>query len=171
MKMTQSVDMGWGELTDDIQHAGIDLNEEIRKKINSKAEETSELEAFRNKDFYLVPIIRTHKVTGKMEWPPIIVTRHSCPTPVYNQHVFVYHHQNKIVEWLWTIPAQYKHLYYLKHAREFLVDLDENQRSQAQICLDFESGKLLNAVKRANKESDNPWQRVLRPKTQEEIII
>jgi len=167
----KQMDTSWGELTDQIQHDGLDINEEIRKQINLKASETSELEAFRNKDFYLVPIIRKHRITGRLEWPPIIATRHSCPTPVYNQHVFVYHHKTKIVEWLWTIPAQYKHIHYLKNAKELLVDLDPNQRTQVQMCLDFESGKLLKAVKRANKENDNPWQLVLRPKVKEEIVV
>jgi hypothetical protein len=160
--MKQSVEASWGQITDEIQHDAININQYIWNQIQLKAYETSELEAFRNKDFYLVPIIRRNKLTGKLEIPPLIITRHSCPTPVYNQHVFIYDHTKKQVTWMWTIPTQYKHLHYLQNSKELL--LDPLQRQQVELCIAYESGQLLDQVKRINKEHGPNQNMVMRPK-------
>ncbi len=161
-RMNQTSDISWGQLTDEIQHDSIKINEYIWSQIQLKAYETSELEAFRKKDFYLVPIIRRNKLTGKLEIPPLIITRHSCPTPVYNQHVFIYDHITKQVNWMWTIPTQYKHKYYLLNHKELLKDPLHKQ--QLDICLFFESGQLLEQVKKINKEHGPNQNLVMRPK-------
>jgi len=160
--MKQATETSWGQITDEIQHDAVKVNEYIWAQIQLKAFETSELEAFRNKDFYIVPIIRRNKLTGLMEIPPLIITRHSCPTPVYNQHVFVFDHKTKQTNWMWTIPTQYKHLYYLQNAKELLTD--PVHKVQVEICLLYENGQLLDQVKKINKEHGPNQNLVMRPK-------
>jgi hypothetical protein len=145
----RSIDQSWGELTDDIQHQGRHIGSLLWNLINKTAYETSANNtAFHNKDFYVVALIGFDLKTKKeklLAWP-----RFSCPTPVYDQHVFKYHHESTALEFLWSLPNKEKCAYYIKNYHKLLRDPD--QQKQTTMCLMFDSGQLLEWVKKENKE-------------------
>lgn len=143
------VDTSWGEFTDELQHESIPTGKALLRLVNETAYKTAnDNPAFYKKDFYIVALIGMDlktKTEKLLAWP-----RFSCPTPVYDQHVWKYCHEKPALEYLWSIPIKSKCEYYIKNHKTLLQD--PAQRNQTSMCLMFDSGDLLEWVKKENKE-------------------
>ena len=183
--MDGSIDTSWGQLTDEIQHESIYVGNALMHKIDLTAYHTAQKEAFAKRDFYLVVLYTPNKAfkpdcqcpesalkggvcEHKKQVRDLVWPRISCPTPVYNQHVFKYVYETKKIEYLWTIPTQQKYYYYLRNAKELMQDTLHSQ--QVQFCMLMESGQLLDWVKKENGETGKEPMMVLRPKDTEASI-
>ena len=55
-------------------------------------------------DFYIVRLLKREQLMPDMLPRGYMFTRHTCPTPQYDQTVFKYHAQDDEIEFLWTVP-------------------------------------------------------------------
>ncbi len=96
----------------------------------------------------------------------LVITRISCPTPVYSQSVWKYKRSTSELEYLWTIPGQALYMFILGNATKFLNDPETRQI--AQYVLLMESGEMLEWVKR---ENGNKKDAVIRIKKEEALCL
>ena len=68
----------------------------------------------------------------------LIVARHSCPSPVYNQAVFKYHRTAGSLEYLWSIPDAPKYYWLIRN----IHTLKGDELMAARFCHSMESGEL-----------------------------
>lgn len=116
---------------------------------------------YTNKDFYVCYTFIRDRILRHPK--PIIWVRQSCPTPVYDQTVYKYHHNAGTLEFLWVIPN--KMLYWhIVHNKQKYIENKETA-SLAKMVLLMESGELLTWVK---KENGNKKDAVIKIKKEEE---
>lgn len=103
---------------------------------------------YSNRDFYIVLVKNVDRVLGQPKFQ--CWARRSCPTPVYKQDVFKYHHTSGELEFLWCIPSAERYWHIVRNSAQYLAR-KETQRL-AQFVLLMESGELLQWVKKQNGE-------------------
>ena len=102
---------------------------------------------YANRDFYIVATISPVQLADNQPlWK--IWARRSCPTPVYNQNVWKYHHKSASLEYLWTIPHRGTYYFLLKNYNK----LSKEEKWAADFCSAMESGALLQWVIKENGE-------------------
>lgn len=124
------------------------MEQEILSCMWAAIEEAQGTELYKNRDFYFVLVKNVDRLLGQPKFFPIV--RRSCPTPVYKQDVYKYHHISGSLEFLWTIPSKERYESILKNKIHYLNDV--NWRRIAQFVLMMESGELLDFVKKENGE-------------------
>lgn len=155
----------WGELTDEVHHEYATVESALEAAMRGAIHKAQQKPQFYHKDFYLLPMLRVNMIERAPEdmnlyIVPVLVHgqrlkaacifRESIPTPVYEQSVFLYHHQSMSWEFMWNIPIKSKHQEYIQNYMQYIKDPE--QRRQADMCMMFESGQLLEWVKKENKE-------------------
>lgn len=138
---------------------GLDLEDDVREYTNAMApliqqtlcdtaQQASNHDLYLNKDFYIVLVKNVDRVLGQPKiqcW-----ARRSCPTPVYKQDVFKYHHLSGELEFLWCIPSKERYWHIINNKYRYLSN--KQTERLAQFVLLMESGALLKWVKRENGE-------------------
>lgn len=74
--------------------------------------------------------------------------RHSCPTPKYDQAVYIADPQSGTIQFLWVVPAK-DVCYYL---RDNALNVNKEQKDLLSFVLDFFDNTLLNKAKTLNGE-------------------
>src|ERR1700691_1288389 len=92
------------DFEDDIIEYRKSMEREIAENIRQTAEKTVNTPAYKGKDFYIVLLQTVDRVLRQPR--SIVLARHSCPTPVYKQSVWKYHHESGSMEYLWSIPDE-----------------------------------------------------------------
>lgn len=110
--------------------------------------ESQNTSLYRNRDFYIVLVKNVDHLLGQPKFQ--FMVRRSCPTPVYKQDVFKYHHISGSLEFLWTIPSKVRYESILKNKNHYLTD--NNWRRIVQFVSMMESGELLDFAKKENGE-------------------
>jgi hypothetical protein len=77
--------------------------------------------------------------------------RQSCPTPDYDQSVFVYNHELERIEYLWTIPSKDTCI----HFKNNILQIAESERGLLKFILEFSDGSLFKLAKKLNGEQEN----------------
>jgi hypothetical protein len=77
---------------------------DLWKAINETVNIHKKFPVHENKDFYVD--IAHIKEAGLRKPVNKIMTKIDCPTPVYAQSVFKYHHLTGTLEFLWTLPTK-----------------------------------------------------------------
>lgn len=98
-------------------------------------------------DFFVVVLTKNEKLMPNV-FRNYFFARRTCPTPNYDQSVFLYRSDLEMAEYIWTIPSQdaCMHLRYNAH----LVAPEERQL--LGFVLDFADGTLYELCKKLNKE-------------------
>lgn len=148
-----------GQIVQENNDKGIELDDNVIEYTNemaplivdilhSTASESAKHSLYSNRDFYVVLVKNVDRILGQPRFQ--CWARRSCPTPVYKQDVFKYHHISGELEYLWSIPAldRYWHIVRNKH---LYINKKETARL-AQFVLSMESGALLEWVKKENGE-------------------
>lgn len=101
--------------------------------------------------FFIVVITKNERLLPNV-FRNYFYSRHTCPTPDYDQSVFRYNNLSEEIEYLWTIPSQDACLHLLAHVNE--VHRDEHEL--LSYVIDFKKGKLFTLAKKLNRERDTP---------------
>ena len=98
-------------------------------------------------DFYVVVITKKEKLLPNV-LRNMFSTRKTCPTPDYNQSVFMWHDRTGDLEYLWTIPDEESCAIYSENAIEVVPE----ERQLLGFVLDFLNGSLLREARKRNGE-------------------
>jgi hypothetical protein len=121
------------------------MEPDIIKKIHATIADAKTHTIYQNKDFYIVKLILREKTLAGTP-RNMIFARQSCPTPVYRQSTWKYHHLSGSLEFLWTIPDRFLYYDIVRNAHQYLQD--KETRNLARFVLLMESGELLQWVKK-----------------------
>lgn len=133
------------ELEDDPREYTIMMGRDVMRDIQVFADTVRKSDAFMGKDFYVVLVINGDRMLHEPKFQ-ILPPRYSCPTPVYKQAVWKYHHASNELEYLWNIPSKERYYHILKHKNKYLTN--KKWKAQAEMVLFMESGDLLKWVKK-----------------------
>lgn len=103
------------------------------------------------KDFYIVGILRKHKLLTDNHIEHKFVTRSTCPTPDYDQTVWKYHSTHGNLEYLWTIPDREACHIYLEN----MIQVVPEERQLLGYIIDFADGVLMELCKKLNGETSD----------------
>jgi hypothetical protein len=139
-----SNDINVRTIEDDIRSSREKWEADLVKLRDAEIARTLKDPKFHNKDFYISMHFRKHKMVN--EPGVLIVSRHSCPTPVYNQAVFKYHRNAGTLEFLFSIPDAPRYYWLIKNMHA----LPKEQWQDAQFCHLMETGELEKWVIKEN---------------------
>lgn len=81
------------------------------------------------------------------------IPRKSCPTPNYDQTVFMFEHESEDIIYLWTIPCRDACIYLMNNS-SLVVD---DEREILNFVLQYSDGSLFRLCKKLNGEQlDSP---------------
>lgn len=100
-------------------------------------------------DFYVVGILRQHTLLTRNHLEHKFVTRHTCPTPTYDQTVWKYRALSGDLEYMWTVPDRETCEIYLTNA----IKVVPEERQLLNYIIDFANGTLLERAKKENGET------------------
>ena len=75
-------------------------------------------------------------------------SRHSCPTPDYDQTVYQYHREKEDIEFLWVIPSKEACLTFMEQASSIAPE----EWGLLHYVLKFADGTLFKLAKQLNNE-------------------
>lgn len=101
-------------------------------------------------DFYLVVITKKEPLMPNV-LRNYYFTRHSCPTPDYDQTLYRYNKSHESIELLWVIPSRQACNLLKDHSLEVVPE----ERELLNFVLDFADGTLMKIAKHLNKEESN----------------
>ena len=96
-------------------------------------------------DFYVTVITKKERLMPNV-MRNYFFARHSCPTPDYDQTVYLYTRTDDSIEFLWVIPSKQTCLYMVTNPLEI------QERELLQFVLDFADGTLMKKSMILNKE-------------------
>ena len=142
---------------DDVREYRKLIERDLVKQMYQVVEETVNLDTFKDKDFYIVNIIKIEKI-GQV---PRFYTfaRHSCPTPHYRMSCFKYNHVFQTLDYLFALPDEDYARAILKHLPAYLARKDTED--MAKFVHLHETGELLNWVKKENGEKKDGPQAII----------
>jgi hypothetical protein len=100
--------------------------------------------------FYILVITKNEKLLPNV-FRNYFYARHSCPTPDYDQSVFVYNNDLERIEYLWTIPSKDTCI----HFKNNVLQIAESERDLLKFVLEFSDGSLFKLAKKLNGEVEN----------------
>lgn len=103
---------------------------------------------YKNRDFYVVLLMKVEHLGQAAR--TFLFTRLSCPTPVYKQSVWKYHHFSGSLEFMWSIPDSILYHHILKNPTKYTADKETSDLAKYVILM--ESGELLEWIKKENGE-------------------
>ena len=135
-------------LDDDIIEYRRQMEPSILKDIAETAAKAQQNDLYRNKDFYIVMLIKKERI-GQVP-RTYIFARRSCPSPIYKQSVWKYRRNSDQLEFLWSIPDSLLYHHIMENLTKYLADKECSDL--AKFVLLMESGELLEWVKKENGE-------------------
>lgn len=103
-----------------------------------------------NGDFYVEACFRMNAIMPDVT-EVYFKSRHTCPTPFYDQSAFRYDRRNERIVFLWHIPSKKECDYYV----EFALSLRDDEKEAAKFVFDFRDGTLLRLAKKLNGETED----------------
>ena len=134
---------------EELRYLSNSMGHDRMNKLYSVAQETAKQDYYLNIDFYIV-LVPTNERTAQMDPTDFYFVRRSCPTPGYNQNVFKYHHTDKSLEFLWSIPRKARYWQLYANRNKYITD--PVLKSRTSFVVMMESGKLLEWVAKENGE-------------------
>lgn len=135
------------DLEDDVIEYRKKMEVDIIYNILDTVDKSKNKPLYKDHDFYVVLLIKTEQGSTPRTF---VLARRSCPSPLYKQSVWKYHHQSGDLEFLWTIPDRFLYMHVLKDLQKYLSDKETSDL--AKFVMLMESGELLEWVKRENGE-------------------
>ena len=99
-------------------------------------------------DFYVVVLTKNERLIPN-GFRNYFLTRHSCPTPFFDQSVFKYNKLEGRVEYLWTVPDKQV----CEHLAINAPLVVESERWLLSFVLSYYNGDLLKLAQKHNKET------------------
>ena len=101
-------------------------------------------------DFYVVVITKNERLLHNV-FRCYFFDRSSCPTPDYDQTVFLFKHDSQEIEYLWTVPDRETSLLYANNIEKVVPE----EHALLENILKFRDGTLFALCKKLNKEEDS----------------
>ena len=98
-------------------------------------------------DFFIVVITKRERLMPNV-FRNYFFTRHSCPTPDYDQAVYQYHSAEEVIDYLWCIPDKETCLL----LKDNVMLVVQEERHLLQHVLDFSDGSLFALAQKLNNE-------------------
>lgn len=122
---------------------------EIIKNVALTCKEAAAFPIYQNKDFYVVCMQMEERML--MKKPKFMFfARHSCPTPIFQQSVWKYHHLSKDLEYLWTICDKLTFNAMLQNPQKYINNAEYG--NQCKFVHLMANGELESWVKKENSE-------------------
>lgn len=134
---------------DDVREYSREQAKEIIRQVALTTKEATAFDIYKNKDFYVVCLQSEERMLMKTPLYKYFA-RLSCPTPIFQQSVWKYHHQSKDLEYLWTICD--KLTYYDMINKPHKYKYDKEWGNQLKFVQMMHSGSLEAWVKKENRE-------------------
>lgn len=135
-------------LDDDVIEYRRSMEKDVIKNIKTTINQALASTQYDNKDFYIVMLVKLEHI-GQVP-RTYILSRLSCPTPTYDQHVWKYHRDSSKLEFLWSIPDKILYYHIVRNSHRYLQD--QETKPLAQYVLLMETGQLLEWVRKENGE-------------------
>ena len=139
------------DFDDDIIEYRKSMEAELINNIHNTVAVSKNNTVYKGKDFYIVVLMSNDRVLRSPK--SIVLARQSCPTPVYKQSVWKYHHASDSLEFLWSIPDSILYYHIVRNPSKYLND--KECADLAKFVLLMESGELLKWCKKENKEKQD----------------
>lgn len=101
-------------------------------------------------DFYLIVLTKKERLMQNV-LRHYFFGRESCPTPDYDQTVYIYHRAKEEIEFLWVIPDRDTCIM----MRDNALKVPESERALLKFVLDFADGTLFTLSKKLNGEIED----------------
>lgn len=98
-------------------------------------------------DFYITVIVKKEPALANL-FRNYFITATCCPTPTYDQTVWIFNSLKQRIELIWTIPDKESCMMYKEN--KHIIDKEEHQL--LQYVLDFYDGVLDKMARKLNKE-------------------
>lgn len=102
-------------------------------------------------NFYIAALLKKEKLLQNVLRNYFVPTI-SCPTPHFDQTVYLYNYEKDDIEFLWVVPDKETSEIF----RENRLKIVPNERGLLKFVLDYYDGTLFRLAKRLNGESTNP---------------
>lgn len=148
-------------MEDDVIEYRRQIEAEIAQKLPKIVLEAKNSSNYRNRDFYICLHTKIERIGQQPQF--IMLVRRSCPTPVYQQTVWKYHHVSDSLEFMWQIPTGILYYHILNNSQKYLLDPETKQLAQTVILMESgemekwiikENGNLKDAIIKINKEPE-----------------
>lgn len=100
-------------------------------------------------NFYVVVITKNERLMPNV-FRNYFTARLSCPTPDYDQTVYIYRRSDESLEFLWVIPSRDASIYLKNNA----LYVEESERNLLKFVLEFADGTLFKLAKKLNGEKE-----------------
>ena len=100
-------------------------------------------------DFYIIVLTKNEKLLYNT-FRNYFIARSSCPTPDYDQTVFMFQRESQDILYLWTIPDRETCLLYSNNTHKIVPE----EYPLLEQILRFKNGDLFALCKKLNKEED-----------------
>jgi hypothetical protein len=141
-----------GEISLELQNKAAETQDpiELQREMQSDYVDNLIEAAHNNKDnyddvFYIVVLTKKEKLMQNV-MRNYFFTRQSCPTPQYDQSVFMYNPKDEEITYLWTVPDKETCEIFRENA------LQVHERELLQCVLDFYDGTLDKLAEKLNNE-------------------
>jgi hypothetical protein len=102
-------------------------------------------------DFFIVVITKNERLMPNV-FRNYFFARNTCPTPDYDQSVFMYKRTVEEIEYIWTIPSRDACI----HLKENALLVAPEERHLLDFILQFSDGSLYKLARKLNAEVENP---------------
>ncbi len=100
-------------------------------------------------NFFLVVITKNEKLMPNV-FRNYFSARQSCPTPDYDQSVFMYNRADDAIEYVWTVPSKDA----CHHLKDNALLVHPEERQLLKFVLEFADGTLYKLCKKLNNEEE-----------------
>lgn len=126
----------------------IELEREIHKEYIKELEECVKTSSkIIHGNFYVVVITKKERLMQNV-LRHYFLARQSCPTPDYDQTVFLYRRDAELLEFLWVIPDRETCI----HLKINAIQVHKSERHLLDFILKFADGSLFELSKKLNGE-------------------
>lgn len=99
--------------------------------------------------FFIVVLTKNERLL-KNVFRNYFFARKTCPTPDFDQSVFLYNYKTEEIEYLWTVPSEDACIYFMNNFKE----IPPEERQLLQYIVEFKTGKLFQRAKKLNGERE-----------------
>lgn len=100
-------------------------------------------------DFFIIVITKNERLMTNV-FRNYFFARKTCPTPDYDQSVFVYRRQDDELHYIWTIPSQDAS----HHLKDNALLVAPEERELLRFVMEFADGTLYKLAKKLNGEEE-----------------
>lgn len=102
-----------------------------------------------NGNFFIVVLTKNEKLMPNV-FRNYFYARHTCPTPNYDQSVYMYDAKDEVLSYLWTLPGRDV----AHHLKDNALKVHPDERQLLDFVLQFADGSLFRRAKKLNGEED-----------------